>query len=280
MEEELIGLVGPPGTPLPLIRDKASKGRIADLLLSAVSPDVKLRAYLCLKRVPPRVLLKQETVESALQPQDCVPLLPYLSQRITTLEAQAVLGVVSKGLVSRRITITPKWVSSLLRTARKWYADRARAFPSERTLAEFFHLVEATCKNADSLTRGKRRSQSKQPSLEILLRLSALLASGSPARVPKLAAAEMLFAAHKSRVVMLDAASLDQEFDLAVESVVECALDEMERLASSGDLPSFEVLVSKLLEAEPLRKKARERLQKLHDQAARYSVAVQEAMSR
>lgn len=278
MENQLILLIGSPGTSLKRVKDKTSRRLILHLIKQGLSdPLTQIRAYLSISRFPPSPLLTADNIRQALALDDCVNFLHFLSKKTSVLDPQSALDVIS-GQVSRgRPASAVKLIVSLARTANKWLKRATKVEIREESVWRFFSIVEVLFSDVTDDTRKQlMRSRGAIKATRSLCVLSVLWAMKSKNPDDVLLALRVQIPAGKLGVCSEE--SLGEEYHSALDALITRAEERLRQLAVDGALSEFQSWAEVLRRLPFGEARLSETLKALYSERAQFQDAVQRSI--
>lgn len=278
MKVQLLSLIGPPGAPLRRIKDKNIRREVEQLLREIkVGPEIQLRAYLATGRTPPAKLVTEDNVLHALVLEDCVTFLPKLSRKTSVLQAEATLKAISQRLSVLRPANSYPLAIKLERIAKKWDGQSKRIALGDSTVTQFLRILEALCTggHAAMVSRTGKKSQEVAPFPSLIKSGSAwALAWGSPPAL--LLVMRILGCAEKQLgIVIGDLLAQDPTFVETIDAVWEKCVEEIEFLATRGNVADLDQWARAAVRAPMRRKDTKAKLENLYADRGRFDESIQ-----
>jgi hypothetical protein len=283
MENDLSLRVGLEGSPLRRIKTgRDAKLAVARLLVSPqYRPQIRLRGYLAIGRVPPSELVTEENIARALGPEDSLSNLALLARRIPFVDVEIPLVAVSKGLLKGSSGNPRRLARKLERFATKLTSAKASLRLTEKSLYEFIRLVDLLAKMDSSTQRDRKPSRSpKKPQNPFgsLVKLVAFLAMASE-RPSRLLGVELIASLHRGRAIDIEEQlASDADFGLALGEIWAKTMRDVEEMALEGRSSDFGRWVS-VLRALPFdRGQTKLKLEDWYEDRARFPASIQASL--
>ena len=281
IKDTLTFLVGPPAAPIKSFKNREMRGRINSLLHdSEERPDLQLRGYLSIGKVPPSNLLSAEVIASALSAQDHARYLSRLSTIARFLDAQAALAATKEFVRKTEVGETYRLAMGLTRSARNWTKANTPS-PTDATIVSFLELVSLLIGKIDlrQLTRKTKKGRGVEDFLP-LMKLGVNWAVLSKDGYTSLLAIEILISAHKRFRLDIDSLTeQDVAFTRSLGVAHVRALQRLKAMAEAGDILSFEKWAMVILESRFKTSEMRKSIQMMFQERARFSGPIQIALT-
>jgi len=284
MEDQLIFVVGPPGTPVRRAKDKQTRLEIGRLIAArAGNPQILLRGYLSIGRTPPPHLITKGNIVSSLNAEDCAAFLPLLVQKILLLEAGDALDALSELLSRHSAEGSRRILKSLERATGKWKTRRKdKTFEvSEKSCPQFLRVVNALLTAHPLTVIGTTKKQASPAKVLLsLVKLGGTWATKAADQRTTLLGIRLIASAEKRlRINLQDLLAEDDEFSSLFETLYRKSLQQLDMLASEGAVSDFEELARVLLEVGVKKKETRIKLESLFAQRGRFQEGIQQAFA-
>ena len=280
-EDLLRRQIGEPGTPVQRVKEKNVRADVARCLKersSAWPPEVRLRAYLAIGRVPDSELLSGAIIRRALPAKDCASFANLLAIRHTLLDADAALSALASLVISdRQIRVEPI-ASALVRNVTKWYAQRNRTPLDPASLHAYVDLLLTLLGRA---RESQERSPAKRDGLLLKLVRFAMLEGAEGSTLALQRRIVKLLTASQAVIESELSDALDEQPELrsACDRIVNGVLEQVRRMAISGKEEEFESFARDLVRLRLTEQKAQELLRSLHSDRGQLNGRVQRVLA-
>ncbi len=245
MADDLTSRIGPEGSPLHRIKaTKEEKLAIQQVLAGKqYAPQIRLRGYLAIGRVPSNELITEENIVQALRPEDSLGCLHLTARRIPFLDIEIPLAAVSKELARGTDANPERLAIKLAQFANRWDSLRARPRLTDGSVYQFIELVgelaerTATRRRVEKRPRNaKKRKNPFGPLIKFVIRL----AKESEMR-SRLSAVKVVAALHRARIMDIEEQlGTDTDFTAALGHVWKKAVLDVEGMGIEGKTSEFE----------------------------------------
>jgi hypothetical protein len=281
MNDSLLSLLGPPGTPLKRVKGKEARWRIQSLIkCNGLGPDLQLRAALSLGKIPHRALLSEENISFALNLEDRVAFLLKLTVTAKLIKADVPLHAILKSLERHGTRNVPRLEKTLAQITSRWRSKTSSSELSDLSVLYFLRILVLLSRASPS--QPHRRASSKTTAknhFADLLKIGVDWAVLRSAPDSLLIALTILSAARNRMGVPLedilrDDPQFEERFlDLTTRSIDRC--EELARQNLTTEFLEWTAVLSKIPGASDALKR---RISPLHSQKARFSESMQDAL--
>jgi hypothetical protein len=273
--------IGEPGTAVHRIKEKSVRADLARFLEkepNVWSPELRLRAYLAIGRVPEPGLLTSQIFRRALSSSDCASFANLLTIRHVLLDAGALLSALETFIRSDRTIRLGRIARTLLRTVGRWRGDKSHLALDPASLRAYIDVVLALLEKS---RESQSRSGTKRDMVLLRLVVFALIdAANFGTSALQFHALKLLVAAHNVIDSELSDALDDLEgFRSAYDSIVRGAAEQLRRMAASGKSDEFETSARNLLRLKFTEKQTRQVLHALYVERGQLDGNVQRVLA-
>jgi len=242
MEDELSALVGLPTAPLKRLKNRETRTTVEHLLAKyEYDPPVGLRAYLSIGRTPPPPLVTEHIILNTLLAEDCASFLLLLCKRAAVLQADAALAALAMLLKTRRVRDTARVAANLARAGMKWHSKSSKLRLGTETVSRYIEVATLLFADLGSATLSRpAREKARVNDLFKLLKLSVIWASQTANPNDTLLALKLMAESERLRISVDEALSREHEFAEAFGTVWRSALDQIQAVATTGMLSTFD----------------------------------------
>ena len=178
LQQQVHHLIGRPGAPIHLLKDKSARAEIARQLKdksSGLSPESRLRASLAIGRIPDIEVTDSGLLERALSAEDCASFVARLAVKRSVLDAQNVLTALAALIAKSREIRLLKTAAALCKAMTKWHAQRARSPLEVSSVRAYATTVEAMLRKAKQTRSSGRKEAVKLDAILLTLVSFAIL---------------------------------------------------------------------------------------------------------
>ncbi|HJT71928.1 MAG TPA: hypothetical protein VJ731_17135 [Terriglobales bacterium] len=269
--------IGEPGTHLRRIKEKTVRADLTSFLEkqpNALTPELRLRAYLAIGRVPEPGLLTFQILRRALSSSDCASFASLLTTRHILIDADAVLSALEAFVRSDRTIRVERIAGTLARTVRRWRGDEGRLALDSASLRAYIDVVLALLEKA---RESQSRSRTKRDMVLVRLVVFAIVDTANVGTSAlQFHALKLLMAAYNVIDSELsDALDELEDFRSAYDSIVRGTTEQLRRMATSGKSDEFETTARNLLRSKITEKQTRQVLQALYTDRGQLDGSIQ-----
>ncbi len=273
--------IGEPGTHLRRIKEKTVRADLTSFLEKQpndLAPELRLRAYLAIGRVPEPGLLTSQILRRALSASDCASFAGLLATRHILIDADAVLSALEAFVRSDRTIRVDRIAGTLAKTVKRWRSDRGRPALDSASLRAYIDVLLALLEKA---REPQSRPRAKRDTLLVRLVVFAIVdAANVGTSALQFHALKLLTAAYN--VIdseISDALDELEDFRSAYDSIVRGAAEQLRRMAASGKSDEFETSARNLLRSKFTEKQTRQVLQALYVDRGQLDGSIQRVLA-